>query len=1337
MSKKRIGLIIAGIVAMCLLIIGASVGTVLLIRGRNTDRAKDGNEVKDVNSSVGSALTGDGVEIEKSDSFGKVADDNTVMIYMVGSDLESKAGAATFDIAEMMASGVDTSKTNVVIFTGGCSQWMSDISSDKNYVMRLDKSGLIEDGATSSINNMGDPNTLLGFLNFCTENYKSDHYTLIFWDHGCGPVYGYGVDELHSNDTLTYPEMEAALVASDFDSKNKIDLVGFDACLMASIEYADLFSSYADYMVASQEVEPGLGWDYSFLNTYNSTSDPKKIGTAVVDAFGDFYSSHISMMSNPLYTLSVMDLSKTNKVIEASNDLFEDMYKGLGKEDYAEIVKARDNTVNLGSTAYGSKGDAIDEVDLGSVASEFSDLYKGSSKDLSDAIDDLVIKQASNVDGTSGISIYFPYNNQMFYQYYGEKSIESISIGEEYSTFVESFATAWESDGQNVSDFYTELDTDEEESTEEETTEETTEESTEASTEEATEATTEETTEATTEELAEPVEDASSTDAEYIGSKKTLSVKLSKEQQKNMAQATYSVFMKNSSDDTTEAYLPIFTNIKIKPDENGELSVPYDPEILVASSYDGDTPWPFKQVEDNLAGKTIYRSNGQYLISSIKDFPDTSTEQVVCNVSMQDGEQPKILSFDAVSDSELVGKNDMTPEGWGYMAYYAPTYLPVTSVDGKMLPYSEWDRDGIFHMVYISLGENFTFATKKLSEIDAEFAVQITIKDVKGNVHATSLVDFTRNARTNTSIGTEEGKIDVSVFSDHVVVNSYEGTDTELVIPDSVQGVPVTAIGQEAFKNAGMTSVVIPEGVTNIGPEAFNRCENLETVELPSTVEYIGMDSFAYSEKLSSINLPEGLKTIDDFAFDQCSSLTEVTIPSTVDYYGPGAFAYTTKITMEGNENYQYLADSIFTADGKTLVQCFSTEENYSIPSGTEVIGAYSFRDNLDIKTVDIPEGVRLIDDGAFFQAENLSDIKLPDSVEEIGDSAFGCIVFTEKKKIDKISFGSKLTKLGNKVFRGFEVGSFEVSKDNQYFSTVDGYLTNKSKDGLILAPTTSDNEVKIPDGIISVYSDDFMSQNEGVEKVTLSDSVRVLNADSMYSVKELHIGKKLRFILSMNMMGSIQKLTINEKNKYFTIKDDVLYSHDMKELYIYPQEKKDKKFEVPEGVEKLEMGVFSDNTYMTSIKLPSTLKDVGQRVGSYEANALSEITTLTKITVSKKNKKYTSADGILYTKDGDEVVAIPAAIKGDVKIRSSAKIIGKGAVQSLKNINSITLPDGMTTIRSGNFYTVSGEVHIPESVNYISERSFIDAGEATIYGKKGSVAESFAQSKGLKFEEE
>ena len=199
------------------------------------------------------------------------------MIYMVASNLESEMGAASMDIAEMIQSGVDVNKTNVVIFTGGASQWKSDVPSDKNYVLRLDgKGGLYIDGSTSDLENMGEAETLLGFLDFCSENYKTDHNMLIFWDHGAGPVYGYGVDEVYKNDTMTYSEMSAAMSASSFSGKNKLDLVGFDACLMASLEYANLFSDYADYMVASQEIEPGLGWDYYSLSEFNSSSKPKR-----------------------------------------------------------------------------------------------------------------------------------------------------------------------------------------------------------------------------------------------------------------------------------------------------------------------------------------------------------------------------------------------------------------------------------------------------------------------------------------------------------------------------------------------------------------------------------------------------------------------------------------------------------------------------------------------------------------------------------------------------------------------------------------------------------------------------------------------------------------------------------------------------------------------------------------------------------------------------------------------------------------------------------------------------------------------------------------------------
>ena len=89
----------------------------------------------------------------------------------------------------------------------------------------------------------------------------------------------------------------------------------------------------------------------------------------------------------------------------------------------------------------------------------------------------------------------------------------------------------------------------------------------------------------------------------------------------------------------------------------------------------------------------------------------------------------------------------------------------------------------------------------------------------------------------------------------------------------------------------------------------------------------------------------------------------------------------------------------------------------------------------------------------------------------------------------------------------------------------IDGFLTNKTKDGLILAPYVSGKELEIPDGIVSVYADDFMSLNRhSVTKLKLADSVKTLNAESMYFIEELSIGKKLKSIMYVEMLNDIQK---------------------------------------------------------------------------------------------------------------------------------------------------------------------------------------------------------------------
>ena len=106
---------------------------------------------------------------------------------------------------------------------------------------------------------MTDPNTLASFIQFCAKEAPADRYILIFWDHGGGSVTGYGYDERYPNDTMDIGEIGKALKNGGV----KFDLVGFDACLMGTLETAIAVEPYADYMLASEESEPGTGWYYT------------------------------------------------------------------------------------------------------------------------------------------------------------------------------------------------------------------------------------------------------------------------------------------------------------------------------------------------------------------------------------------------------------------------------------------------------------------------------------------------------------------------------------------------------------------------------------------------------------------------------------------------------------------------------------------------------------------------------------------------------------------------------------------------------------------------------------------------------------------------------------------------------------------------------------------------------------------------------------------------------------------------------------------------------------------------------------------------------------------
>ena len=113
-------------------------------------------------------------------------------------------------------------------------------------------------------------------------------------------------------------------------------------------------------------------------------------------------------------------------------------------------------------------------------------------------------------------------------------------------------------------------------------------------------------------------------------------------------------------------------------------------------------------------------------------------------------------------------------------------------------------------------------------------------------------------------------------------ITGYDGTDTVVVIPAKINGIPVETIGRAAFYGSSVTSVTIPDSVTFISDLAFANCSNLTNISIPNSVTSIGSSAFEYCTSLKSITLPSSLRTISQALFFDCSQLTTIQIPDSV-----------------------------------------------------------------------------------------------------------------------------------------------------------------------------------------------------------------------------------------------------------------------------------------------------------------------------------------------------------------------------------------------------------------------------------------------------------------------
>lgn len=335
--------------------------------------------------------------------------------YLCGSDLETDGGFATTDLSEMMEVQLPEN-VNVVIQTGGAAVWQNDqMNPEKLQRWLYNSEGLqlIEEQDTA---NMGDAQTLYEFLAFANENYPADKVAVTFWNHGGGSVGGAAFDELYGLDSLDLAEMYQAFDAVwPADAEHPaLELVGFDTCLMATVDVASTFQGFAKYLVASEEVEPGNGWLYSgWLGALaeNTDMDGAALGVAICDTY---YQGCEAVGTQDQTTLSVTDLSKLDPLLEAYESFGQEALAASAEDPgfFAELGRAAVQSENYGGNT--REQGYTNMVDLGHLARQTAWMLP-SAQNVCDALTDCVLYQVSGPyrAEATGLSCYYSYNGDV------------------------------------------------------------------------------------------------------------------------------------------------------------------------------------------------------------------------------------------------------------------------------------------------------------------------------------------------------------------------------------------------------------------------------------------------------------------------------------------------------------------------------------------------------------------------------------------------------------------------------------------------------------------------------------------------------------------------------------------------------------------------------------------------------------------------------------------------------------------------------------------------------------------------------------------------------------
>jgi len=405
-------------------------------------------EVVNLDSNAGEASKGE----VRTISVGSDAKSATIMVYMNGSDLESEAGEATEDISEMLASGIGEN-VNVIIQTMGTKDWQNyGISSSTAQTYKIENGELVLVRDNLGQLDCTSKDTLSEFIGFCKSNYAAERYVFIFWDHGGGPVYGFGYDEWQEEDSsLTIAEMSAAF------SEHKdirFDIIGMDCCIMANLETCYALAPFCKYSVLSEDFESGLGWSYTtWMKTFeeNPGMSTPLLGKTIVD---DIIKDNENEYGGDSACIGLFNESTAKNLFSAWKAYAYKNEDALLNKNYSKIHMAKGRSYGGFWDMWGSDESNVTLSDyyISDILAlvESIDNSSDEAKSLMSALKAAVAYygHTSDKNELTGMSVSLPYGDSYFYEKL-KTVYTDIDFDEEYINWLGQFVST-----ESYDDYY-------------------------------------------------------------------------------------------------------------------------------------------------------------------------------------------------------------------------------------------------------------------------------------------------------------------------------------------------------------------------------------------------------------------------------------------------------------------------------------------------------------------------------------------------------------------------------------------------------------------------------------------------------------------------------------------------------------------------------------------------------------------------------------------------------------------------------------------------------------------------------------------------------------------